>query len=301
MSGVLNSGYAYREQVDASGDGRTVLQYLAERYPRNTASEWQARIERGEVSVAGQTAAAGESLRRGKWLVWNRPPWVEPEAPGTYDVLYEDGDLLAVCKPRGLPTVPGGGFLQGTLLTLVRQHSPDAAPMHRLGRGTSGVVLFARTAAARSALQAAWRRREPRKIYRAKISGRPADDAFTVTTRIGPVSHPLLGEIFAASPDGRAAVSHVRILQQKADSALAEVTIETGRPHQIRIHLAAAGHPLSGDPLYAAGGTVAANAVPGDCGYWLHAHQLVLRHPASGVEISIEAPLPSELELDTPR
>jgi len=89
------------------------------------------------VLLDGQPADSESVLRRGCELVWQRPPWIEPDAPGTFSVLYEDNDLLAVAKPAGLPTLPGGNFLKATLLRLVRAYAPDAAPLHRLGRWTS--------------------------------------------------------------------------------------------------------------------------------------------------------------------
>ena len=118
-------------------------------------------------------------LRAGQWLVWRRPPWQEPPVPLSFAVLYRDADLLAVAKPRGLPTLPNGGFLEHTLPARVRRLYPEAVPMHRLGRGTSGIVLFARTPAARREVAAAWRDGAVLKEYRALVVGRPERDAFT--------------------------------------------------------------------------------------------------------------------------
>ena len=163
--------------------------------------------------------------------------------------------------------------------------------MHRLGRGTSGLVLFARTDAARRAVAAEWRLGGVLKEYLALASGRPARESFTVETPIGLVPHPRLGQVHAASPTGRPAVSHVRVLAPRGAGTLVSVTIPTGRPHQIRIHLAAAGHPLVGDPLYVEGGRPGADpALPGEGGYWLHAHRLALSHPATGREARARVP-----------
>jgi 23S rRNA pseudouridine1911/1915/1917 synthase len=107
--------------------------------------------------------------------------------------------------------------------------------------------------------------------------------------------------VHAAAAAGRPATSHARILARRLDNALVEVRIDTGRSHQIRIHLAAAGHPLAGDPLYVAGGVPARDpALPGEGGYLLHAHRLALAHPATGRPIVLEAPLPPELVLSAP-
>ncbi len=247
----------------------------------------------------GRPAACDVFLKSGQWLVWRRPPWNEPDVPLFFEVLHEDRELLAVAKPSGLPTVPAGGFLDHTLLALVRKDYPEAVPIHRLGRGTSGIVLFARTAAARSFLCGAVRRCEMRKTYRALAEGIPSEGNFEIEVPIGPVPHPKLGSVHAASPDGRFALSRVNVLAHRDGNSILEVEIETGRPHQIRIHLAAAGYPLVGDPLYAAGGGIRNfEALPGDLGYLLHAEGLCLCHPATGAEFAVSCSPPPGLRLD---
>ena len=149
---TLNGGFRYRERLGAGAQGRTLLAYLSERYRHSTLLEWRERIEEGRVLVEGEPAHAERTLSRGESLVWNRPPWREPSAPTSFALLYEDEDVLAVAKPAGLPTLPGGSFLENTLLAIVRRRYGDASPLHRLGRGTSGIVLFARTPEARRAL-----------------------------------------------------------------------------------------------------------------------------------------------------
>ena len=176
--------------------------------------------------------------------------------------------------------------------------------MHRLGRDTSGLVLFARTAAAAGVVQAAFRARRVGKVYRALCTGHPAADRFTVDAPIGEVAHVLLGTVHAASPDGRPSRSHVRVLERRGGGgeqpgALVEVAIETGRPHQIRIHLAFAGHPLAGDPLYGASGLPlpGTRALPGDPGYLLHALRLELDHPLDGSRLRVECAPPPTLRV----
>jgi 23S rRNA pseudouridine1911/1915/1917 synthase len=204
-------------------------------------------------------------------------------------VLYEDEVLLAVDKPAGLPTLPGGGFLEHTLLAVVQARVPGAIPMHRLGRGTSGVVLFTKDADTASAVQRAWP--DVEKIYRALVLGTPALGVIDVP--IGLVPDPVVGQLYAASARGKLARSHVLA----ARGPIVDIRIETGRPHQIRIHLAAVGNPLVGDPLYGVGGIRAEGntARPGDVGYHLHAWKLTLAHPRTGERIAIDAPLPDSL------
>jgi 23S rRNA pseudouridine1911/1915/1917 synthase len=158
-------------------------------------------------------------------------------------------------------------------------------------------VLFARHRRALAELSRQLRAREIRKRYRALASGDPPWDTVTVDQPIGPVPHPLLDSVHAASRDGKPAMSRVDVLARYPGSFLCDVTIATGRPHQIRIHLAAAGHPLVGDPLYVAGGVPApaTTAVPGDPGYRLHAAEAAFRHPGDGRELVIACEPPPEL------
>jgi 23S rRNA pseudouridine1911/1915/1917 synthase len=277
--------------------GQTVLDYLSRRYSHSSRTEWAARIASGNVLIDSRPAHEELVLRRGGELVWQRPPWIEPDAPRSLAILYEDADLLALAKPAGLPTLPGANFLQTTLLYLVRIHAADAAPVHRLGRWTSGIVLCTRNASARTAITNQWSTRAVEKRYRALASGISACDTMTIDMPIGPVSHALLGSVHAASPQGKSALSQVVVRERRDRSFLCDVHIATGRPHQIRIHLAAAGHPLVGDPLYGAGGRPLpdARALPGDPGYHLHAAELRFRHPRTGCEVVITCEPPDLL------
>lgn len=296
--GDFNHGYSHQEQIGPEGAGLPVAVHLARRHVLATEEEWRCRIRSGQVRLEGREAREDELLQAGQRLVWIRPPWIEPEVPLATAILHEDEDLLAVAKPSGLPTLPGGGeFFTHTLLALVRRRHPDASPMHRLGRGTSGLVLFARTAAARQPLQAAFQAAATRKVYRALCQGHPALDAFEIAAPIGQIAYAPLGTLHAATPAGKASLSQVRVVERRADATLVDVEIATGRPHQIRIHLAWAGHPLVGDPLYGHGGVPApgATAVPGDLGYLLHAWLLELDHPRTGARLSLACQPPPPL------
>ena len=302
----MNSGWTYQEQVNSSAHGWTVLDYYTRRYRHSSCLEWQQRIETGQVLLDGIVTTATTSLRSGQWLTYDRPPWQEPDVPLAFEVIYEDQDLMVVAKPSGLPVLPGGGFLEHTLLWQLQQRYPQETPIpiHRLGRGTSGLLLLARSPTARAHLSQQMRDHQIQKIYRTLVQGTGMADRFTIAEPIGKIPHPLLGYVYAAHAQGAAAYSKCWVRRRDSETTLLEVSILTGRPHQIRIHLAAAGYPLVGDPLYAEGGVPITSMpsdngevpVPGDCGYHLHAMRLSLTHP-NGQPISCVCSPPPNLEV----
>ena len=294
---TLNSGWTYREQVGPASAGRTVLEHLASTRHHSSSDVWVRRVERGEVEIDGRRAACGTILDAGQTIVWHRPPWDEPEVPTDYRIIHEDDSIVAVDKPSGLPTMPAGGFLNHTLLAMIRSLYPEASPLHRLGRHTSGLVLFARTRAAASELARAWRDRTVKKTYRALGRGETRTEMFVIDAAIGPVPHPLLGTVQAASEDGKPSHSLAVVLERRRDRTLFNVEITSGRPHQVRIHLAYAGHPLIGDPLYETGGGLKRHpGLPGDGGYLLHAERLQFAHPATGQRMTLTAESPLALQ-----
>ena len=161
---MLNRGYAYTTIIGSKHHGQTLLSHLASLYSHSTPQAWRQRLNNGEVALNGVTASGSESLTAGQTLVWNRPPWIEPDSPLHFELLFEDAHLLAVNKPSGLPTLPAGGFMECTLLRLVQKQTPTANPVHRLGRGTSGIVLFAKTPQAAAKLSANWNTSRIQKI-----------------------------------------------------------------------------------------------------------------------------------------
>ena len=297
---MLNRGYAYTTIISSRYHGATLLSHLASLYAHSTEQAWQEKLNNGEVTLDGVPATGKETLTLGQTLVWNRPPWIEPDCPLRYEVLFEDGHLLAVDKPSGLPTLPGGGFMDNTLLRLVQKRTPDANPVHRLGRATTGIVLFAKTQQAASQLFADWNTARIQKIYRAVAEGIARQEVYEIQTPIGLVPHPLIGSVWAADAGGKPSKSLAKVLSRGSSSTVFEVSLHSGRPHQIRIHLASIGHPLVGDPLYGVTGQPLADlpGLPGDGGYLLHAQYLRFEHPITGARMEIEAGLPAGFSFD---
>jgi 23S rRNA pseudouridine1911/1915/1917 synthase len=258
-------------------------------------------------------------LTAGDRLAWHRPPWREEAVPAAWAVLHDDGDVLVLDKPAGLPVLPAGGFLEHTVLRLLEhRHADDPAgvprPVHRLGRFTTGLLVCARQPATRSWLSARLREstaaapadgedREQsgcRKLYRALLEpgalALSLGQDLVVAVPIGRRPHPRLGRIWCAAhdpgPGDLAARSTLTLLERHRSADLVQVAIASGRPHQIRIHAAAAGAPLQGDPLYRPGGEARADALPGDGGYALQAWRLELIRPDGG-RLQLETPLDS--------
>ncbi|MFM8190104.1 MAG: RluA family pseudouridine synthase, partial [Pirellula sp.] len=238
-----------------------------------------------------------EKLEAGGVLIWDRPGWIEQDVPTEYQFLYRDEFLIAVHKPSGLPTLPGAGFFQNTLLTQVQRAYSTAKPLHRLGRATSGVVLFALDRNTSSAMSKRWG--EVHKEYRTIVQGTVPLDSIGIRTPIGLIPHPRLGAIYGACPMGKPSRSLMSVLQRRGTQTVCSVELLTGRPHQIRIHAASIGYPLAGDPVYGPGGGILENpGLPGDTGYYLHAHRIRFKHPERGDWILIEAPLPECLRIE---
>ena len=328
LPAVLNQGHIYRDRIqDQPQASHAIAAFYAARYVHSDLGRWRERLAAGEIWCNGQQLWADGPLQAGDRLAWHRPPWQEAAVPVLPGPLFDDGDLVVINKPSGLPVLPAGGFLEHTLLLQLQQrHHNDPQgiprPVHRLGRFTSGLLVCARQPQSRAWLSAQLREsttrgmdagsRSCRKLYRALVTcpvpGSPLaeaealllrGDTLALTTAIGRRPHPRLGQLWCAAAPGDSggleACSWVRLLERRAQGWLVEVAIASGRPHQIRIHLAAAGAPLLGDPLYLPGGLARADALPGDGGYQLHAHRLSLS-PPEGQPIVLEAPLPSVLQ-----
>jgi len=314
LPAAFNQGHAYRDRVDRPA--ASIAGFYTERYRHSDQTVWMERLAAGEIWCNGQQLRADAPLAAGDRLVWHRPPWQEAAVPvlSERSIVFDDGDLLVLNKPSGLPVLPAGGFLEHTLLTHLQAWAPEARPVHRLGRFTSGLLVCARRSESRAFLSAQLREStlsiesgEPaegcRKIYRAITHPLPEDwqlgELRCVSSSIGLKAHPRVGMIWCSvsewEPHALPAFSEIKLLERRCSSCLVEVKIATGRPHQIRVHTAAIGSPLLGDPLYRPGGTALPNALPGDGGYQLHSHRLkIVREGLPPLELS--APLPVNMK-----
>jgi 23S rRNA pseudouridine1911/1915/1917 synthase len=218
-------------------------------------------------------------------------------------VVYRDDDLLIVDKPAGLVTHPGPGHAGGTLVNaLLALGGPEtfggiagvARPgiVHRLDRDTSGLLMVARTDKAQASLMAQLKARRVKKTYLALVAGEPPASLGRIEAPIG--RDPRARTRMAVVPDGRPAVTAYRVRERFGGWTLLEVDLITGRTHQVRVHLASIGHPVAGDPVYAAG--PARRGPAGLARLFLHAWRLELESPSGGRVIRATAPLPDELE-----
>ena len=313
LPAAFNGGHAYCDRVDHPA--HSTAAFYAGRYRHSDRAVWMVRLLAGEIWCNGQQLRADAPLQAGDRLVWHRPPWQETAVPvlSERSIVFDDGDLLVLDKPSGLPVLPAGGFLEHTLLTQLQALAPAARPVHRLGRFTSGLLVCARRPSTRSWLSAQLRESTSatadfacphscRKLYRALTQPLPSAWAIgemrLISAAIGRQPHSLLGQIWCAADPGDSAAlpsrSDLTLVERRSDSCLVEIAIATGRPHQIRIHTAAIGAPLLGDPLYRAGGLADSGSLPGAGGYRLHAHRLQL-HPPVGDVLQLEAALPQAL------
>nr|WP_255442183.1 RNA pseudouridine synthase [Synechococcus sp. PROS-7-1] len=300
---ALNQGWIYTDRMKGSESGQMLSAVMASRYAHSPRDVWDSRIRTGELLLNGQSLQNDVPVGFRDVVQWRRPPWLEPAIPDQWSVVYDDGDVLVINKPSGLPVMPGGGFLQHTLSSLLVETSRSAGasqapkPVHRLGRFTSGLQVCARRPQTRARLSREFRPEGGcRKTYLAwtqPVAGLRADHPLVVTTDVVERCHPLLGWVWGPDPrDAETprrrlpARSELCLLKRCDQGDLVEVAISTGRPHQIRIHLAQLGAPLLGDPLYLPQQRINTAAVPGDGGYLLHAHTLVFEN---GLHLSCEA------------
>jgi 23S rRNA pseudouridine1911/1915/1917 synthase len=258
----------------------------------------------GGVAMDGRVLTKSDRLRGGSWLEvsWQpkEEPRVVPLAVPDLHIAYEDDEIVVVDKPSGVAAHPSIGWEGPTVLGAlaaggIRVATTGAAErqgvVHRLDVGTSGLMVVAKTERAYTALKRAFKEREVEKIYHAVVQGHPDPLAGTIDAPIG--RHPSSSWKFAVTPDGKDSVTHYETVEAFRRAALLEIHLETGRTHQIRVHMAAHRHPCVGDPLYGSDPTLSARL--GLTRQWLHARQLSFAHPATGDLVSFSSDYPADL------
>ena len=296
--------------VSEEGHGSRLDRFLASVVPNQSRSQIQRLIKDGQVLVADRIAKANELVKVGQHISLDVPEpvasVVQPEAL-PLPIVYEDRDLVVVDKPAGMVVHPAAGHVSGTLVNALLHHVSDLSGIggerrpgivHRLDRGTSGLLVVAKHDESHQELARQFRDREVEKQYLSLVWG-----AVTAGRRIdAPIGRDPLNrkKMSARARRARAAVTRiVRVEPLGPALTLALVAIQTGRTHQIRVHLSAIGHPIVGDPLY--GGIH--RRVPGDLKAvthlnrpFLHAARLAFRHPVDGRQMEFESPLPDDLQ-----
>jgi 23S rRNA pseudouridine1911/1915/1917 synthase len=314
--------------VPAESAGRRLDQFLAAELAPVSRSRIHLLLAQGDVSVNGARQKAAHKLRGGERIEITGDPHPEPlkavaeEIP--LEVVYEDQDLAVVNKPAGMMVHAGAGAhddarSRGTLVNALLHRFQALSSsggalrpgiVHRLDKATSGLIVVAKNDAAHAALAALFSARSIRKTYFALVHGHPARPKGTIRAAIG--RDPVRRTRMTTKPteNARSAVSHYEVIRQISSRlgnfSLVRVEIETGRTHQIRVHMASIGHPVVGDTVYGAAGRLTEpekkrSPHRDDTGLrlgrnFLHAAQLEFVHPVSGRPLRLEAPLPSELE-----
>ncbi len=289
--------------------------FLVEKCPDLTRSQIKRLIDEGRVRVGDDQAKAGIRLRGGETVTFCIPPPVPAEALAEeipLAVLYEDSHLIVIDKPAGLVVHPAPGHQGGTLVNALLHRCPDLAGVggelrpgivHRLDKDTSGVMVASKNDAAHNHLGRQFKRHTINRRYVALVHGILSRDSGTVENAIG--RHPVhRKKMSGSSRAGRRAVTHWRVLKRfdAARLTLVELTLETGRTHQIRVHFSEMSHPVAGDPVYGTKGLL--KAVPDMAlrarieklnRQALHARLLGFIHPATGEYMEFESPLPDDL------
>ena len=275
--------------------------YVAENCPELTRSQAQRLIADGLVKVNGAVAKSGLKLGNGDRVTVAIPlpisGFLEPEAI-PFDILYEDDDVLVIDKPAGLPVHPAPGHPAHTLVNAILAYlsvPPDTGDplrpgiVHRLDMDTSGVMLVARNRTAQANLVEQFKTRSVVKVYLVLVKGHLAPERGVIEAPIGRDPRNRKRMAVVAEDRGRPARTRYQVLKYSGGYSLLEVTLETGRTHQIRVHLAAIGHPVVGDATYGAKSTLLSRQ-------FVHASRLGFCLPSTGEYAEFESALPSDLE-----
>lgn len=303
------SAHRLAAQLPAEYAGKRLDQALAGVFPGFSRSRLQQWVEQGHVCVDGRQRRCADKVRGGERVEVEVPDvpaghWVEQAID--LDVVHEDDELLIVNKPAGLVVHPGAGNPDGTVLNALLHHAPGlralprAGIVHRLDKGTSGLVAVAKTEAVRLALIAQLQARTMQREYAAIVNGVMIAGG-QIEAAIG--RHPRQRTRMAVAAHGKPALSRYRVQRRYRAHTLVQVSLASGRTHQIRVHLAHIGYPVVGDPVY--GGRARTPAGASETlrvllrtirRQALHAGRLALVHPGTGEECEWRAPLPDDLQ-----
>ena len=293
-----------RLTVAADAAGTRLDRWLTGALAELSRARLKTLIDDGHVQVGGQTLKPAYRLRGGEIVDVEIPPappeTLEPEAIGLA-IVHEDEDVLVVDKPAGMVVHPGAGHARGTLVSAALAHAPAIAGVggarrpgvvHRLDKDTSGLLVIAKTARAYDSLIRQLAERTVSRRYLAIVHGRVRRQEGVVDAPIGRHPHDRVRMAVRTSGSGKRAVTRYRVLERFSEHTYMEARLETGRTHQIRVHMAALGHPVVGDAVYGRGRPVP--PVPFD-GYALHAAHLGFVHPATETRVEFDASLPPRM------
>ena len=261
--------------------------------------------ERGGIHLDGRALAKSDRLIAGAWLEvsWQSKiePAIIPILVRDLGIVWDDDDIVVIDKPAGVAAHPSIGWdgptvlgaLAGAGFTVATSGAPERAGIvHRLDVGTSGLMVVAKTESAYTALKRAFHDREVHKIYHAVVQGHPDPLIGTIEAPIG--RHPGSSWKFAITAEGKPSVTHYETLEAFPSASLLEIELETGRTHQIRVHMAAQRHPCVGDSMYGADPTISAKL--GLSRQWLHARRLGFEHPATRQPVEFQSLYPADLQ-----
>ena len=295
------------EELDSNEKPPRLDVYLVSHIPEISRSRIQKLIEEGCVLVDSKPVKMSHRLRAGETIAVEMPPLQELDVVAEnipLQIVYEDEYLAVINKPSGMVTHPGAGIMTGTLVNALLHHMKGTLSgiggtirpgiVHRLDKETSGLLVVAKEDFSHRHLAEQISSKSATRLYLALVAGNIEEQSGTINKTIG--RHPTKRKQMAVVEGGRHAVTHWQVLERFAKFTLVQVRLETGRTHQIRVHMASIGHPVVGDLLYNRGmtGNQPARAKMGLQGQALHSSQLTLIHPRKNCLLEFKAPLPDD-------